>query len=527
MKYAVYALFLGALSCASFVGAAADTKVPLDNRTHRGVSLEDIAKDLAKKSDKWGTRNKKQSLVVWLVDNTPQMAKLGLHKQLGEAIAKAFASKPNVKHTVVLIDARLHLVQKPTAALEELKASLAGVAQKPQDQIRDTMGAIAACAQGFPRRFGRKAIVLFTVENGDTERFVERTAALLRKTRSKLFVISREGIYSDPYWKRRTAETKKHKPLTLAGPETPLIEYPWGFLFQQRDPQASIPAGYGIYGLNRLVAQSGGAYYLYDPPSSSSQRYCSYASCRVCSGSHQRCGAVFNQYLLKQLEPSTLSRRQYAYLVQRSPTWRLIRAAWRDCYRMGVIYSKPPALTGSISKAPSNTTRSYYSWNLGALSAAGAKARKDRVTLDAYIKRLAKLPQPKKMTPFIRRTQATADVLRCQLLVTRFNLGQLIHLASWAKVVLSGIPQSGIEQPYLSPGLSATTVGVTYANYLLCHGTRPLRAIQWLGGKRADAELKTLSQIVDKTLDKYRRTPWELLIRRAGLVKFAIRPPAN
>ncbi len=528
MKHTLLGLILSVLSISLPLAANAQTQSELNSRTHRGVSLEGIVKDLAAKSDTWASSAKKQSLVIWLVDNTPQMAKLGLHKQLGQLIADKFQGKVNVKHAVVLIDAKLHLVQKPTDALEELKSALTSVAQKPQDQIRNTMAAIAACAQGFPRRYGRKAIVLFTVENGDTEHYTEQTGLLLKRTKTKLYVISREGIYSDPYWKQRRTETKKHKPLLLAGAETPLIEYPWGFLFQERDPQASIPAGYGIYGLNRLVTRSGGAYYLYDPPSSSSYGYCSYASCRVCSGLHKRCAAVFDRYLIKQYEPSALSRAQYASLVQRNPVWRLIRAAWSDCYKMGLFQSKPPKLTGSVSKSSRSGNRSYYNWNLGALAQAAAKATKDRQTLDAYIARLAKLPKPKRMTPFWRRTIATADVLRCQLMVTKFNLGQLIHLhASWSKIVLSGLPQSEIEAPYLSCGLSASTVALFYDNYLLCHGTQPLKAIRWLGGLPAEKELVELASVADKMIGKYNRTPWELLIRRAGLVKFYISPPAN
>lgn len=490
----------------------------LDDATARGGTLDSIVKNLAKRVGdskvKQGSssRTAKMETIVWLVDNTVEMVNLEQHGKLADAIAEHFnkPTKAHVSHAIVLIDKKLQLVQKPTSDVDAVCGALRGVATQPESAIRDTMGAIRGCASYFGKRSGNKHMVLFTIENSDTERELEATVNALKRARMRLYVLSREGIYSDPYWARRAYEAKKHAPILLKGTEAPMQEYPHTWLWHYDDPHASAPAGFGIYGLNRLVCESGGAYYVYDPVISPS------------TGGN--CRALYHTFRLKLYEPAAVSRAKYGYMLSRHRGWHTIRQAWTEAYKMGIVGSLPPELGGSKEAGGSNqATRNGYSLSVSTLSRMASRAQKDREELQGWIQRLAKSGRSSRKTPHDRRATATADNLRFSLMVARFNLLQLIAFADYVEKVKGGQPLSALEAPIIPPGTSQNDLAISYYNRTFCQdGRRAMEETRWLGGKQADREMKQLVSTLDKLQAEHSGTPYEVVLERNAVVIFRL-----
>jgi hypothetical protein len=513
-------LLVGVFCAAIPYALAQRSKSPLDDATHRSAGLDQIVENLARQTADKRPSARKKALLIWLVDNTTEMANSGQHEALATAIQRHFtagskyiAQADAIEHSIILIDASLQMLLRPTNDVAAVLDTLRTIARKPQSAIRDTMGAISACTQHFARSSHHKAIVLFTIENGDTESMLEETALWLRRTRTALYVVCREGVFSDPYWLRRSYDAEKHKPLELVGHEAPYVEYPWGWLFMIRDPHESAPAGFGMFGLNRLVVESGGSYFLYDPA--------------VPPPSSSRCSVIYQPFRLKQYEPPTSSRAGYAALVERSRAWLTIRECWLAAYKMGVVYSLPPELAagGTVEVSRSSTTRGvsrrYYSWSIDNLAKAAEQAAKDRVEIDGLLARLAAHKLSTRDEAFDRRAVAIADNLRFSLMVTRFNLLQLMHVAAYVQQVRGGAALSEIEDPHVRAG--ATDIGLSYSNRVFCEtGIRAMEETAWLGGAVARAEMKALTAELIELKARHSGTPFEVVLERNAVVVFRV-----
>ncbi|WP_165246740.1 hypothetical protein [Paludisphaera soli] len=157
------------------------------------------------------------------------------------------------------------LLGKPSFDVDEIRRAMKDI---PVDSSGDeaTMHAIHGAVDRYSGLVGkdrRLILVLVTDESGDDGEFVEEALAILRKTRTALFVIGRQSVFGYPYAHHRYVDpvTKDvYHPAIRRGPETADVEcFQWDGLYGRWDEQ---PSGFGPWELARLAKESGGIYFL-------------------------------------------------------------------------------------------------------------------------------------------------------------------------------------------------------------------------------------------------------------------------
>ena len=300
---------------------------------------------------------------------------------------------------------------EPSGDLNRLKAALRSVVSDPSG-VENIGGALATVLD----RYGGKGykymlVAAITDEAGDdivNPKVLEQTISRLRKAKARFFVFGYESRFSAR--KKRVsfpATQLKGKDLAIykayaaalktdigklsvsgwadGGPECPRPElwwnanrHSWGYW---GGGVHGIPAGFGMYGLNRLVLASDGIYFLLKPESK-----------------------YDDDKLYAQYKPDMCSIIDYEKRMAAIPLRRELRQVWRE---MGLLY------LGNHLNSPK------------AVANAVAKARNGREYCIKHAAQLQRLVDHSKPTGHNwQRWEAHADLTMAELMRFRFMLGQ-------------------------------------------------------------------------------------------------------
>ena len=493
-------------------------------QTARYLGIQGIIGDIHRQVEK---SQKSPHLVIWMIDHHRLLAEHKVLETFQSQIVQHFAGKassfPGIQMAVLPATLPKNL-PRPSSKVRDFRSSWKQFEKPPTHSYVNLMASVRKVSTSYAGFPGSRHLVVLSLDNGDGEDHLESTAKLVRRTRFQLLIISREAILSDPHWARQPPNPGK-VPFALEGPECAHREIPWGWALQNSDSHEGVASGYGIYGLQRLVAQTRGRYYLYYPPTQEGSGHCARYRCRLCNGQHSSCSQTYRSERLQFFAPLAESRSQYQARQRRSKAHALLLSTWKTAHKKGWLRSAPPYQPGKTvvpgARRQSGPTYGTSHLDPARVSSLAKRAIKDRKQILALIQKIEKAVGVQKIDRKSPREIAACDVLLAQLHCLRFNLLQLIHfshqLDSWRKA--KGKP---LDPWTANPiqGKPGTRLWIYVQNLTFCHGTERLHEIRWLGGPEADQELKLLSSRISRLLEKYDGTPYEMAVRWIGLSIF-------
>ncbi len=548
--------------------AAAASRDLLDRIALRPADIEEVVDRLAAELPAQIKSHK--ALVCWLLDATRLTQQMDLHTRLAARLETAFAPMGSAwKGKVCLAVCSMGGSQKPASVLSPVSPDLAPALQairmlgtEPDDTYKNALDAIRRVSQAMVAFAGRRILVLVTLENGDTEDDIEDTVLRLMKGGISLHVVSREAVYSDPFFEARMGGLRSYYksydlelPYALAGTEGPAPEYPIGWILDRAGIHVNVPSGFGTWALSRLALATGGTYAILAPGDPGSLPFCAEAGCALCEGAHAGCDACYDPARLALVSPPLAAREACRSDLGKVALARSYFEAWQIAYDAGFCAMPPPVEVkgGNLNPRPPRNARAplqprpvgtigpepgipWTGWEAqgathGAMGVPGDQKADDifrecdkaLATLENAL-RTAGLPRPS------IRTVAAAETLLCQLYATRFNLNQLRIVREDLKAIDSPLPSAATLDGFARPAFVDTRKRATdawtfdYRNIRFCHGKERVVDVTFLGGAPVRREQLALAERVDRALQKYQGTPWEMLLRRIGLV--LIRPIA-
>jgi hypothetical protein len=553
------ALLLAAPSLpASPAGPAAPDKI-----THRPRSLDEVVDRLA--VDIPAQINTQKILVCWLLDSTRLTQQMEIHEKLASRIEKVFAAMDLTwRDRVFMAVCSMGDAGKPAGVVSPVSPDLSPAVKAirdlggaPDNTYKNVEDAIRRVTQAMATFVGRRILVVVTLENGDTEDNLEGTIEKLRGAAIALHIVSREAFYSDPWGDTRNAALhgawrsyELEPPFALTGHDAPAAEYPIGWVFDRTGIHDAVPSGFGLYSLSRLAAATGGTYSILMPAETAGPPFCTEAGCALCEGTHTGCDAVYDPARLALVAPSLGPREAYRADLAKIGLGRSFFQAWQIAWDAGLC-AMPPTWEGrggslnppkgyrnargplhprpaGANTPPEGTP--WSGWDFDGVTHGGMgiasdwkvedairECEKAIQTLEAGI-RTGGLPEPG------RRLVAAAETLLCQLHATRFNLNQFRHLRDEMKTSdsalslppgLGGFVRSSLSEIRRTPELKWR---LDYRNIWFCHGGDRVADVTFLAGPQVRKEQTALVERVDRNIQKYKGTPWEVLSRRIGLV---------
>lgn len=428
---------------------------------------------------------------------------------------------------VVVLTEKPYAALKPTHSLADLGRAFEKVAATTNEKFKNTLDVVRGAAAMAAQVDGPRAVVLYTVANGDTEDDLEGTVQFLRTARAKFYAITPEAVYSDHYWycyrndgtaAFDPAQQQKKTGFILHSEESAYLEFPFrwshtwigwkyhsSFGFWDGDSPLLIPSGFTHYGPARLARETGGSVFL-APSETTAPGFCFLADCPQCQRTHAECGAVYDEVKLKLTSPSLESRPVYLQLQSRDPLYRLLLKAAEDAHKNGMVSTELPLkfMGGKLVENKSNL-RFGYAHPRGrytpttpwASAAAGADAQAKAAASVAQELRasLARIDRASAN----KRWLAHADALLFSIELSRMNSLQWKHFA----LERHEKGDAPLSETYLMTDVQAT----------FCHGGKMIEDLDIYGGTVLRGEWKALCSLADQLIDRHRGTPWELLVR--------------
>lgn len=404
------------------------------------------------------------------------------------------------------------------AVVAEVRARLA----RPSNAFQNIYAAVRATAAALGRADGERRILLVTLDNGDAEDDLEATVAMLAKAKVELTAITSEAYLADSYWLARPYQSKP-RDTTLHGGDAPVVDLPWGWLFQIVVANEVTPAATAPYAISRLAAASGGRVHLFSTPDQAKHVCGIYSACLFCTNDHLPQQESYRDGRVAPLTASTVSRDDALRQLGADPWFRAVVQAWKRSASEGLIRSQPPVrLQGTSARLdrPRNgrfldlTNTLSLDRNARNAERAAADAAKIGVWLDEQLARIAE-------DQGAPRQQAGARYTRLMLQLTRLNL---LIFAAWCREVAPA-QLTHAEEPPQPPEVAVVfqdrrPVGIGFSSMCLCHGARPFLEVEIPGGAPVRAELEKFADAVDSFLARYGHTQYGFALHRAGIARF-------
>jgi hypothetical protein len=565
------AIALALFPAAPPLPAAPTPPNPLEKAAIRARGIEEVVDRLAAEIP--AQIKSHRLLVCWMVDSTRLTRQMELHARLAARLETAFAPMADAwKEKVHLAVCSMGAAGQPAAVVAPASPDLAAavkavrdLGEAPDETYKSGLDAIRRVAQAMGTFAGRKLLVLVTMENGDTEDNLEETLKKLQACGVTLHVASREAVYSDPFYEARAGGLAGYYksydlelPYDLTGLDSPVAEYPLGWVLDRTGIHHAVPSGFGTYALTRLALATGGTYSILPVTDPGVLPFCAEAGCPLCAGGHGGCDAVYDPSRLALVAPAFGPREAYRGELGKVALARTFFQAWQIAYDAGLCAMAPPwevkggslnprgprGARGPLQPVPWPSAQpegiAWTGWDLDRTTHGGQGVAGDWKVEDAIREcekaivllenglRTAGLPEPS------RRLVATAETLLCQLHATRFNLNQFRIVRDDLKAADAPLPAAATMGGFARPALADTRKrpaqkwNYDYRDVWLCHGGDHAADVTFLGGAPVRREQAALVERIEKNIQKYRGTPWEILSRRIGLVlirPIAVPPP--
>ncbi|MBM4063771.1 MAG: hypothetical protein FJ265_22130, partial [Planctomycetes bacterium] len=454
-----------------------------------------------------------------VVDPTAALTSAGFVDAFANALQQNRATLARTRLGLGIVGQKGCVVVPPTADHPKVLDALRVALRTPAGEFQNVFADLRAAAAAFAGGDGDRVLLLVTLENGYVEDDVEQTATLLHKARIRVEVLKTEATLADSYW-------AAHEPrkANLTGADGAVIDLPWGWLFQIDSANESTPAGFAMWGLNRLASATGGRVFLHST-ASQLQHQCNtpFACCLFCNGDHLPPDDHWNKALVDQLGPLACSRADTFQALGDDPYFRLTVEAWRSAAEAGLLRSQPAVRVTGTSAKPNRawtgrdldlTDSAHFERQASRAEGAAAKAQQLGDQLEAQITRVpAGSGSP--------RQEAAARYTRVLLQLTRVNL---LCFAAWCRESAPGLFGEYAPLPVLPevPGVNraAHPVGIRYRNLSLCHGVRPFFAVELPGGARLRPELEKLDAQFTAYLARYGESQFGYALRRNSIAQF-------
>lgn len=520
------AFVLASSLCAQGVPTTADRMTQADRGLSRALVqalLDGAGKAAAAAAGDEAQPTTGTGRVLFVVfDPTTSLQKVDLPAKLGQAMAEVADKISDTSIGVRRMTDKKTQVLDPTkdrgAVVRNIKEGLG----KVDKQFHDPYAELQIVASRLAKIPGRKQILLICLDNADVEGDLEDTVKQLRKAGIQLSVISREAYISDCYWERNRYE-KPPRGTTFHAADGPFLDLPWGWIFQMTSPGEVSPAGFGVYGMSRLAAATGGKVYLFSPEASSQHTCGYYLGCLFCSGDHHQLEESFWDGRVNQLAPWVGPRRDAYREIASDPVYRVIDRAWREAGRAGVINSSPSIKLGNTSASPQRQRGRSWAGVMGSLNfkSNAKKADKARAECAKVLANFNAMMSRVKPGRGSKRSEAAAGLTRIELQLAIVNL---VSYAAWCRDVAPGLLAQQ-DNPPAPPEVSTMDpvrrpVGIGYSNYSLCHGVKPYYKVDLPGGELLRKELEELDRLYVAFEQKYGHTGYAFGLHRAGIARF-------
>ncbi len=511
------------------------------------VRTAGVYKSASKEKDGYVAKDPKDTpLIAYLVDNTGYMKTSKCPDLLSAAISKSFDKCKGYQLAIIKYAKKTALVCEPTDNIKNITEGINSVFQAIDDSYKDPCAAIRESVE-FLKKYpnNKKYLVVFTVQNNDLESELEETLKLLNDNKITLLVVSGGTILSDPN-KDPSGEAPQGSKVYRADSaeieisfNNPHLEwwYPVGNdkklatgdeYYRHNYPyyNAFVFSGYGVYGLSRLAAYTGGKYYMYSPPGDSGKTFCEMHYCKFCDGKNKKshsgdsgCGALYDKFI-PVFAPLLISRDDFNYKYAQDPIYSLVQ---KICAKGGFWMT--------IDKSVFNDDGSISSGYL-------MLADKELERVNEFIKTMEEtLAEKGKESP--KRFVAHAEAVLANLYAERFGLNQQRNFIM--KLKPKDLEPTGGNTNYYSTVIFECLchieelAGIIYDKknedgYVDAKGGLPDKinnAVKLMvqkdrmtiyGGKEGEEELARALNMAIRTIGRYKNTPWELVVRRLPII---------
>lgn len=473
------------------------------------------------------SRDATERTVLVLVDPAAGLAQAGFADAFATALQQNQKTLQKTRLGLGVIGTKGCIVVPPTPQHDLVLGELRRCLGQPAGEFQNVYADVRTAAAALAGSDGDRVLFLVTLENGDVEDDVEQTATLLRRHKVKLEVITSEATLADSYWAARPHQ-QRPRGTTLTGADGPVIDLPWGWLFQLHAANEATPAGFAMWGLSRLAAASGGRLFLHAAASQTTHQCAYLARCLFCTNDHLPPDDDWSQQLVDQLGPLASARGDALQALGQDPFFRALVATWRAAAEAGLVRSQPAIRVTGTSAEPD---RARDGKDLDLQQGAGLeRSRKRAEEAAAKAQQLGQQLQEQldkiAADQGSRRSEAAARYTRVLLQLTRVNL---LSFAAFCRDVA---PQQLARDaaPLLPPEVPVVErddrpAGIGFSNLCLCHGVKPFYAVELPGGAALRPELEQLDALYTAFQARYGRSQFGQALRRNGLAHFWVTFP--
>jgi hypothetical protein len=463
--------------------------------------------------------------VVWLLlDPSPSLATARFGEEFDAALTRNAQRLAGTKIGLFLAGTEGAPALAPTDDFAALAGAVRTALVRPRDTFRDVYADVRHVAGAFSGAAAPREILLVTLENGDAEDEVEATAGLLARRDIRLSAISREAFLSDTYWLNRGPTAPRG--YDMAGGDAAFIQVPWGWLFQQETANEVVPSGFGMYGITRLAAASGGRVFLFYPTSAADVACTRFGSCPFCANDHIGCRETYQSHRLRALSPLAGSRSEVFAAAARDPYLKAVLRAWDRASKDGLVRSRPSVEISGGTLKPERRQLGSAAGISSSLNFSSQQARADRMVKDCdrVIADLESDMERAAAAGGSDRYRTIAELTRVLLHVTRVNLILFSGFCREAgPEILASAKKRDAEPPEV-PRYTAEfrITGISYSMMPLCHGVKPFSELHLPGGEEADRAIAALAPVVEGFVSRHAHTPFAEAVRRSGLARFQL-----
>jgi hypothetical protein len=409
--------------------------------------------------------------------------------------------------------------------------------ESTRNVLRDVYTPLKRSVKMFAREQGRRTIVLFTQQNGDTEYNLEKVIAALKRGKIRVVVVTREVLVSDSYWYSYEGRgAKAPEGAYLGGTEAAFVEVPHGWIHQHYRSLTEVAgSGFGTWGLSRLAAGTGGTVEVFYTTESSAHRCgkgSNWVHCHFCSGTtHLARNQVLRPLRLKAVAPSLQPRRVVLKKAASDPYYKAVLQAWRAAYKAGLTFEEPTVRKKGGTLVPKQDReqkfeyyfgRSVSKWRRTAKNAKERSKAASRIS-NALLKSIASGDR----SGGHARYRAIAELTHVMLRLTRLNL---LYLEAFCRDVAPKITAK--KAPEFPPPEVAVFsypdkfagVNLHSETIPLCHGVRPFFDLRMPGGAKLDIELRLFAGVYQDFLKRNAHTPFAVAISHMGIATYSVRP---